>query len=510
MWRAPTHPRQASGLLAAWETWLVAATAALLAALLGVGWGLAPDTLRPAFVGAGRLVGLGCVLILAVHLARAPALAPRARRAWGTFAAAAALAWAVVALSAVVPLAAPGAQRAVALLDAPLVFVALMLTVVGLHRFVAMPATISDRLRQCLEAAIILVGSALVFWELVVARDLAGDRALPAGRILLTLFTPGMLAVLTVSILTALAREREVGARRVLGLLAAGALVVSAAVCARALNGFAPAAVPPVWDVAARWTAMVMVAAAAAHEAARVRHGRRSPTGIAAGREVRALAGLAVVAVVAGYALLVVGGLRVADVRIDGLIVGAAVMTTLLMARQWMALRDNTALSARLAAQALTDELTGLGNRRALLEACAGPFDRLAVVVFDIDDFKGVNDSHGHAVGDAVLREVAARCRRHVRGDDLLGRLGGDEFVVLLRGAGAHGAQRVAAALRDAVAAEPIDANGVTVVVTISLGIAAAPPEDLEELLTRADRALYEDKGTRRDGVMRPPTAGPA
>ncbi|MBW3660847.1 MAG: tetratricopeptide repeat protein, partial [Gemmatimonadetes bacterium] len=58
---------------------------------------------------------------------------------------------------------------------APLVFVALMLTVVGLHRFVAMPATTSDRLRQCLEAAIILVGSALVFWELVVARDLAGE-----------------------------------------------------------------------------------------------------------------------------------------------------------------------------------------------------------------------------------------------------------------------------------------------------------------------------------------------
>jgi len=508
MWRARIDSEQTPGRLTGWEAWLAAATAVLLAALLVAGWGVAPEAARPAFVDAGWLVGLGCVLILVVHLAVNPALARPVRRAWATLGAGAAVIWAVVALSTFLPLVAPQAARAAQPVGAPLVLAALILLVVGLHRFPAVPATAADRLRQWLEGATVFAGGALVFWELVVADDLAGADTPPVDQIVLTLFTPGILAVLMVSVLTAVAREREAEARRVLGRLAAGALVVMAAGCARALTGFAPATAAPLWDVAAQWTGVMMVVAAAAHEAARVRHGDRPMAAVAPGREVRALGLLAGVAVVAGYAMLLVSGLREADLRVDGLLVGGAAITALLMARQWVTLRQNAALSARLATQALTDELTGLGNRRALLEAGADPVDGLAVVVFDIDDFKAVNDTHGHAVGDAVLRELAARCRREVRGGDVLGRLGGDEFVVLLPGAGLGGARRVGLALRVAVAALPIEAGGVRVPVTISLGVAAAPPEDLKALLARADQVLYEAKRARRDAVTTAPAGG--
>lgn len=510
MMRAPPAAEVGPGRLIGWEAWLTVVTVVLLAALLVVGWGLAPEAARPAFVDAGWLVGLSCVLVLVVHLATNVALGRRVRRAWATLGAGAAVIWTVVALSAFLPLVAPGAARVVDAAQAPLLLAALILMVVGLHRFPAVPATAADRLRQWIEGAIVFAGSALVFWELVVADDLTGGGTLSVDRIMLTLLTPGILAVLMVCVLAAVAREREVENRRVLGRLAAGALVVMAAGCVRALSGFAPAVAPPLWHVAAPWTGVVMVAAAAAHEAARVRHGARPVAAASSGREVRALGLLAGVAVVAGYAMVLVSGLREAALRVDGLVVGAAAITALLMARQWVALRENAALSARLATQALTDELTGLGNRRALLEAGADPVEGLAVVVFDIDDFKLVNDTHGHAVGDAVLREIAARCRREVRGGDVLGRLGGDEFVVLLPGAGVDGAQRVAHALRAAVAARPIDADGVAVLVTISLGVAAAPPENLEALLARADRALYEAKRSGRDRIIRASTAGAA
>lgn len=507
MWRTRTDSEPGPGALTGWEAWLTAATAILLAAVLVVGWGFAPEAARPAFADAGWLVGLGCVLILVVHLAGNTALARRVRGAWATLGAGAAVIWAVVALSTFLPLVAPETARATQPLEAPLVLAALVLLVVGLHRFPAVPATAADRVRQWLEGATVFAGSALIFWELVVAEDLAGEGTLAPDQILLTLLAPGLLAVLVVSVLAAVARERDAEARRVLGRLAAGALVVMVAGCVRALSGFSPAAVPPLLDVAAPWAGVVLLAAAAAHEAARLRHGARPLSAVAPGREVRALGLLAGVAVVAGYAMLLLSGLREADLRVDGLIVGAAAITALLMARQWVTLRENAALSARLATQALTDELTGLGNRRAVVRAGADPVEGLAVVVFDIDDFKAVNDSHGHAVGDAVLCEIAARCRREVRAGDVLGRLGGDEFVVLLPGAGVGGAQRVAAALRAAVAGRPIDADGVAVAVSISLGVAAAPPEDLEALLARADQALYQAKRAGRGRITRAPAA---
>jgi len=157
---------------------------------------------------------------------------------------------------------------------------------------------------------------------------------------------------------------------------------------------------------------------------------------------------------------------------------------------------------------ASTDELTGLPNRRAFLRqldreiAASVEFNwPLAIAMFDVDHFKRVNDTHGHAVGDEVLREVAARAGRVVRGGDMIGRLGGEEFAVLMPGASATDAAYVAERLRAAMEAPP--ASGCTLPqVTISVGLAARVQQrSADELLGIADDALYLAKRGGRNRV---------
>ncbi|HKS89154.1 MAG TPA: PleD family two-component system response regulator, partial [Stellaceae bacterium] len=165
---------------------------------------------------------------------------------------------------------------------------------------------------------------------------------------------------------------------------------------------------------------------------------------------------------------------------------------------------------------ALTDELTGLFNRRYVFahfnEMAArvpeGGSD-LSLMLFDIDHFKQVNDRHGHPAGDAVLRELAARAMRQLRSVDLVGRLGGEEFVVVMPETNLAGAMVVAERLRAAVADEPFlipDAEG-RLPVTISIGVAAADDrrETLDSLLKRADDALYAAKNAGRNRISTVP-----
>jgi len=115
-----------------------------------------------------------------------------------------------------------------------------------------------------------------------------------------------------------------------------------------------------------------------------------------------------------------------------------------------------------------------------------------------VDRFKAVNDRHGHAAGDAVLRELAARASAAVRAGDLAARIGGEEFALLLPGAALPNALELAERVRAAIAAAPVDAGGTPLAVTVSLGCATlAPGEPPTALLARADARLYEAK---RDG----------
>lgn len=159
--------------------------------------------------------------------------------------------------------------------------------------------------------------------------------------------------------------------------------------------------------------------------------------------------------------------------------------------------------------EAATDPLTGVMNRRALdrlmqreTERCDSSGVASAVLALDLDHFKAINDTHGHAVGDAALRAFAERIRGHLRQSDQLARLGGEEFIVLLPGAPLAKAMEIAERLRSAVADSPLVATP-RVAVTVSIGVASRRSgETGPALLVRADEALYAAKHAGRDRVM--------
>jgi diguanylate cyclase (GGDEF)-like protein len=158
-----------------------------------------------------------------------------------------------------------------------------------------------------------------------------------------------------------------------------------------------------------------------------------------------------------------------------------------------------------------TDPLTGLLNRRAFLSAAerqvayARRYDRgLAIVVADIDHFKHVNDGHGHATGDAVIRAVAARLQTAARDTDLVARFGGEEFVVLLMESDITAAVSYAERARGLISAAPVAAeSGAQVRVTLSLGctILSDNDHDVQDAIDRADDALYGAKAAGRNRV---------
>ena len=160
---------------------------------------------------------------------------------------------------------------------------------------------------------------------------------------------------------------------------------------------------------------------------------------------------------------------------------------------------------------AAVDPLTGLANRRTLehglevmLERAARMEMEMAVIMADIDFFKQVNDTYGHACGDAVLAAVARTLERAVRNVDLAARYGGEEFSLILENTSSSGAIRLAERIRAAVEALEVACGDERVPVTISLGIAMFPGHgrDQETLLARADAALYEAKEKGRNRVV--------
>jgi diguanylate cyclase (GGDEF)-like protein len=191
----------------------------------------------------------------------------------------------------------------------------------------------------------------------------------------------------------------------------------------------------------------------------------------------------------------------------------------LVVARQMFTIVDNTVLldrvsegQRRLHHQAYHDSLTGLGNRALFRERLVLALDAhhhrgqpLAVLFADLDDFKLINDSFGHAMGDRALRAIAGRLRDCVAADDLVARLGGDEFAVLLHPRSTPDAEptghRILAALR-----EPFVIDGHTVAVGVSIGLVVPEPGELlsaDALLRRADAAMYASKRRGKGSLAR-------
>ena len=178
---------------------------------------------------------------------------------------------------------------------------------------------------------------------------------------------------------------------------------------------------------------------------------------------------------------------------------------------------ENSINRARLLRSGFTDVLTGWHNRRYLMvrlreELARARRDatRLVCLMLDIDHFKRVNDTWGHAAGDAVLAELAQRIDGQVRKSDVAARYGGEEFVVLMPSTDTGAAMRLAERIRGAISASPVELpEGESVTITASIGIAAAEPApsnaDLktegDALLARADVALYRAKSAGRDCI---------
>jgi diguanylate cyclase (GGDEF)-like protein len=162
---------------------------------------------------------------------------------------------------------------------------------------------------------------------------------------------------------------------------------------------------------------------------------------------------------------------------------------------------------ASLSAEARTDTLTGLPNRRSFNEDLARRFDQwqrhnipLSLLMVDVDSFKRFNDEHGHQTGDEVLRAIAQMLQKTLRQMDLAARFGGEEFALLLPGTNLQGATTVAERVRAAVASEALFHGGKELRVTVSIGVSSvADLDDAELFIKRADEALYAAKNGGRN-----------
>jgi diguanylate cyclase (GGDEF)-like protein len=209
--------------------------------------------------------------------------------------------------------------------------------------------------------------------------------------------------------------------------------------------------------------------------------------------------------VLASLMIVIIGNVEHVSPMALGL-AGAALVAAI--ARRVLALREQKRINESRKHQAVTDELTGLGNRRYLLDQMdralaalpeGGTSTRgLALLLIDLDHFKEINDSFGHQIGDALLRQIGPRIRKVVRHNDLVARLGGDEFAVLLHGADAFKATTVALRITKLLE-QPIDVSTASLHVGASIGVALAPEHarNATDLLRCADIAMYRAKTER-------------
>jgi diguanylate cyclase (GGDEF)-like protein len=203
-----------------------------------------------------------------------------------------------------------------------------------------------------------------------------------------------------------------------------------------------------------------------------------------------------------------IGALAIARGQDGGPLDGTAVRAVRALATHAGTAVANVRAHEETRRQSMTDPLTGVGNFRQLTTTLGREVERairfhrpLSVLMLDLDHFKRVNDSRGHAVGDAVLREFATRLHGCLREVDVVARYGGEEFAVILPETGAPGASTVADRVLSAIRDEPFTAIGQQLRITVSIGAASFPDHgnSAAEVMRSADAALYAAKRAGRD-----------
>ncbi len=189
---------------------------------------------------------------------------------------------------------------------------------------------------------------------------------------------------------------------------------------------------------------------------------------------------------------------------------GIVAVSTLILASATSELSDRDAVEEALRRQALHDSLTGLPNRLQLVQRLEEYLEHarieglpIAMAVVDLDDFKRVNDTHGHLAGDELLIASGQRLLAAVRASDLVARIGGDEFVILIDGANDTAVEAITTRITERLSA-PLVVKGRSVQTTVSVGVAIGSPETTpEDLFRNADTALYRAKALGRNQVVR-------
>jgi diguanylate cyclase (GGDEF)-like protein len=362
-----------------------------------------------------------------------------------------------------------------------------------------------DWLKATLDAVTVLLCASLAIWYLVVGPTIHDN---PAGRLAtaLNLAYPVGDLLLLFGIVVALMRRTGGGAVLRLLLTGVGALVVADVAFARLSlsGGYGGLGWPDVFWAGAQ--CLFVLAARAS-----------MPAGRAAGAErqrlirpsTEPLTKLPYLAVGMAYLLVLLVGHGQAAYPLNGLILGAAAITTVVLIRQVTVIAENGRLMSQLHQLASVDALTGIPNRRAFLEEAEQLFDgsrqtggRLSILMVDVDHFKSVNDTYGHGAGDKVLSLIAACVKSQLRDADLVGRYGGDELVIALADCSPSSAAEVAERIRTVAAATPVVTENNVVSVTLSIGIASADEcQNMLTLLARADLALYDAKRAGRSCV---------
>lgn len=204
---------------------------------------------------------------------------------------------------------------------------------------------------------------------------------------------------------------------------------------------------------------------------------------------------------------------RAPDAELETILrdIGQLAERELVTADLWDAQSQLIAKLSEARRQALLDTLTRVWNRRggmeilqSMAERSLRSYEQFGVCMVDVDNFKDINDTHGHQIGDQVLRQVASSIVSALRPDDIVCRYGGDEFMLVLRDASPEIARSVGERIKDALRRSPIMLRTGPVKVSLSIGAAVNDPsrkETAEELIENADQALYHTKQHGRDGL---------
>ncbi|MDH4161627.1 MAG: diguanylate cyclase [Nitrospirota bacterium] len=202
---------------------------------------------------------------------------------------------------------------------------------------------------------------------------------------------------------------------------------------------------------------------------------------------------------------------RNATQKVMDFLIAVGLLLAILYFLTWKLFVKLDEVQRRLKLLAVTDELTGLRNRRFIMEQLEKEYQRavragtpLSVMILDIDHFKRVNDNYGHVFGDQVLKAVAQEMEKSLRAYDLLGRIGGEEFLIASPGSSLDDAAALAERIRDRIKGRTIANHAHKVKMTISAGVTSLGEHDgkMNSLLIRADDALYQAKQQGRDRVI--------